>query len=314
MCAHNKVVKVKQNPSILVVDDETSNSVHVVEALKQGGYNVATASDGFKALAACKVRLPDLILLDLNMPLMSGLDVYNRLRAEEKTRYIPVIFVKKKDEPGPALDKQMLEENPLLTKPLDTADVIALVKTILREKFLRDELRKKDGQLKELALTDTLTSFRNARFLTEFLKTELAQCARYKTPLTLLVLELDQHKEIQKGYGSKGADSVILQLAVILSRQNRRSDVLVRSATAEFAMVLTHTDKNGAIEVAERLRNSVAMSTFTVGESAIRVTVSIGLSEFAEHMDLDGQTLLSHARAAVAQGRAGGGNVTLLAE
>lgn len=305
----------KQSPSILIVDDEQANTTHVVELLKEGGYTVATASDGFKALAACKVRVPDLILLDLYMPLMSGMDVFNRLRTEEKTRHIPVIFLKKKEEPAPKLDKQALEENPLLTKPLEAQDVMALVKTILREKFLRDELRKKDGQLKELALIDPLTSFRNQRFLMEFLKTELAQCFRYQTSLSIVVIEPDQYKDIQKSHGAtKGTDSLLVQLAVILSRQNRKSDVLARSGTAEFTMVLTHTDKNGAVEVAERLRTVIEESTFTIGDAATRVTASIGVSQYMPEMDVEGTVLMSHARAALAQARTSGGNMTLIAE
>lgn len=307
--------QVKHNPSILVVDDDQANTTAVVDLLRSSGYTVATASDGFKALAACKVRLPDLILLDLYMPLMSGVDVFNRLRNEDKTRYIPVIFTKKKEEPLPQqMDQQILDDNPVLTKPFEGGDVIALVKTILREKLLRDELRKKEGQIKELSLVDPLTSLRNGRFLAEYLKTELAQCARYQTPLSVMIIEPDQYKDIQKSFGFKGADSLVLQLAVVLSRHNRRSDVLAHCSPTEFAMVLTHTDKNGAIEVAERVRLVIQQSTFTIGETVSPVTASIGISQFAENMDLDGITLLSHARAAVAQGRANGGNVTLLAE
>jgi two-component system, cell cycle response regulator len=305
---------VKQNPSILVVDDEQANTAQVSEILKQGGYNVATASDGFKALAACKVRLPDLILLDLYMPLMSGVDVYNRLRVEEKTKHIPVIFLKKKDEPGPALDKLQLEESTVLVKPVEPGDVTSLVKTVLREKFLKDELRKKEGQIRELTLSDPLTSFRNQRFLHEFLKTELAQCQRYDTPLSIVLVEPDQFRDILKGHGQKGTDSLLLQLAVILSRHNRKSDVLARTGNSEFTIVLTHTDKNGAVEVAERLRNIVAQSTFTLGETSLSVTVSLGISQFASQMDLDGSVLVSHARAALNQAKSSGGNMTLIAE
>jgi diguanylate cyclase (GGDEF)-like protein len=305
---------VKQNPSILVVDDEQANTAHVAELLKAGGYNVATASDGFKALAACKVRLPDLILLDLYMPLMSGVDVFNRLRNEEKTKHIPVIFLKKKEEPPPKLDKQALEDNPMLTTPVDGPDVMSLVKTILREKFLKDELRKKDGQIKELLLVDPLTSFRNQRYLLEFLKTELAQCFRYQTRLSVVVVEPDNFKELQKAHGAKGSDSLLSQLAVVLSRQNRNADVLVRSGPSEFTMVLTHTDKEGAINVAQRLCDTVFASTFTIGETPVRITVSIGITEYTAQMDIEGTVLMSHARAALAQAHNSGGNMILIAE
>jgi len=305
---------VKPNHSILIVDDEQANAILLAEVLKQQGYNVATASDGFKALAACKVRLPDLILLDLYMPLMSGLDVYNRLRNEEKTRHIPVIFLKKKDEPAPPIDKQSLEDFPILQKPLEATDLMVVVKTMLREKVLRDELRKKEGQLKELALTDPLTSFKNLRFLHEFLKTELSQCQRYNMALSLLLIEPDQYKELHRIHGQKGIDSLLLQLAVILTRQNRKSDLLARSGNHEFAIVLTHTEKNGAVEVAERFRMLIEQSTFTVGDSTVAVTVSIGVSEYTPEMDTEGNVLMSHARTALTQARSSGGNMTLIAE
>jgi two-component system cell cycle response regulator len=305
---------VKQISSILIVDDEQAINAQVAEALKNSGYTVSTASDGFKALAACKVRAPDLILLDLYMPLMSGLDVFQRLRSEEKTRFIPVIFLKKKEEAPVALDKLGLEDNPILTKPLEPNDVLAVVKTVLREKTLRDELRKKEGQIRELALVDPLTSFRNQRFLSEFLKAELTQCRRYETPLTLLLIEPDQTKEVHKAYGQKGLDSLLLQLAVIMSRHNRASDLLAKCAGCEFALVLTHTDQTGATEVSERLREGVAQATFTIGETALQITVSIGISQFNPNMDNEGTVLVSHARAALNQAHTSGGNVSLIAE
>jgi diguanylate cyclase (GGDEF)-like protein len=117
-----------------------------------------------------------------------------------------------------------------------------------------------------------------------------------------------------KGHGQKGTDSLLLQLAVILSRHNRKSDVLARTGNCEFTLVLTHTDKNGAVEVAERLRNIIGQSTFTVGETSMSVTVSLGISQFTSQMDLDGSILVSHARAALTQARSSGGNMTLIAE
>ena len=79
-------------------------------------------------------------------------------------------------------------------------------------------------------------------------------------------------------------------------------------------MVLTHTERQGAVEVAERVRTVVEQSIFTVGETSISLTVSLGISQFTPDMDLEGNTLLSHARAALAQARSSGGNMTLIAE
>lgn len=304
----------KPAQAILIVDDEAVNTTLVAEVMKSAGFAVSTASDGFKALAACKVRLPDLILLDLTMPLMSGVDVYNRLRAEEKTRYIPIIFLRTKAEQVPEIDKYQNDDQTVLVKPLEPTDLLTVVKTVLREKALRDELRKKEGQLKELQLTDPLTSFRNARFLHEFIMTELAQCRRYKHTLSMVLCEPDQAKEIMKGHGQKGLDSILLQLAVILSRGNRKSDVLARSGGSEFAVVLPHTERQGAVEVAERLRETVQAATFTVGDQTVRITLSVGVCQYTTAMDDEGAVLMSHARTALNQAKTTGGNQTLIAE
>ena len=299
----------KQNSSILIVDDDPAIITCLSEILKQAGHGVAFAADGFKALAACKMRIPDLIILDLYMPLMSGSDVFKRLRTEERTRNIPVLFIKCKEDPVPQLDRQTLDEYPLLIKPCDPAELLGVVKTALREKHLKDELRKREAQIKELGLSDGLTSLRNMRYLSEFLKAELSQCHRYKTPLGLLVLEPDQTKEIQKAHGQKGIDSMLLQLAVVLTRGNRSSDQVVRSGPLEFAVVLPHTEQPGSTEVAQRLAKAVAKATFTVGDATTALTVSVGICQFTPDMDVDGSKLLTQARSALAQAKALGGNM-----
>ena len=83
----------KQSHNILVIDDEPAHTMLISELLRRAGYAVAAANDPFKALAACKVRTPDMIILDLHMPIMGGMDVFERLRSEERTNSIPIIFL-----------------------------------------------------------------------------------------------------------------------------------------------------------------------------------------------------------------------------
>ncbi len=302
----------KESQCVLIVDDQQAELTLVAEFLKNSGFTVTLVSDGFKALAACKVRVPDLILLDLQMPLISGLDVFNRLALDEKTKYIPVIFLRAEGQSSANLKE--LEDNPILVKPLEPQDVLSLVKTVLREKTLKDELRKKDSQVKELSLTDNLTSLRNARYLFEFLHTELSQCSRYNNLLSVLTIEVDYPKELMKHYGQKGVDSLLAQLAVVMARGLRKADLLSRTGPFEFVLALPFTNADGAIEVAERIRINVAEGVFTFGDKTGTTTVSIGVCQFRADMDTDGTMLLSYARAAMGQARDSGGNQTFMAE
>lgn len=298
---------------ILVVDDEQVNTVLLSEVLRDAGYAVDAANDGFKAIAACKVRTPDVIILDLTMPLMGGMAVYQRLKKEEKTSHIPIIFLGTREEPLPDLGSDPDNED-ILFKPVQPNELLSRVKSVLREKALKDELRKKELQIKELSLNDNLTDLKSTRYMQEFLKLAIKQARRYGVPLSVVVMEVDNSNDLLKHYGQKVSDEVVSQMATIIGGQMRDSDIVVRSGPFEFTVGLTVTPRDGAIEVAERLRTSVADNSFKAGKDNISITVGVGICQFANHMDDDGKVLLSHARAAVEHAHKEGGNRSLMAE
>jgi two-component system cell cycle response regulator len=305
---------VKTSNNILVVDDEQAHAMLITELLRRAGYTVASANDPFKALAACKVRTPDLVILDLHMPLMGGMDVFERLRAEDKTSNIPIIFLGNKDKPIPPFKSDETQAEDVIFKPFEPNELLSRVRNLLKVKQLRDELKNKDAQISELQMLDPLTSLKTPRYLNEFLVNGLKQGKRYGVPLSVVILEVDQHRELIKAIGKAAADSVIKQLSEILAKAMRDSDIVVRSGEFEFTLALTATAVTGAIEVAERLRNKIAQTAFIVGEMDFNITVSLGLCEYNKSMDDEGKILLSHARAALQQGHLSGGNVTLKAE
>ncbi len=304
----------KPAQKILVVDDEHAITLLLSEVLKDAGYTVDSANDGFKAIAACKVRTPDVIVLDLNMPLMGGMAVYQRLKKEEKTSHIPIIFLGSRDEPVPDIVGEEPENEDIIFKPVQPTELLNRVKSILREKALRDELRKKELQIKELSLTDNLTELKSLRYLQEFLKLGIKQARRYGVPLSVVIMEVDNHKDLLKHYGQKTADTVIAQIADIVGKQMRDSDIVVRSGAFEFTVGLTVTPRDGAIEVAERLRTTIQDMSFRAENDTLNLTVGVGICQFAPHMDDDGKVLLSHARAAVEHAHKDGGNRSLMAE
>lgn len=304
----------KPAQKILVVDDEHSITLLLSETLKDAGYTVDSANDGFKAIAACKVRTPDVIILDLNMPLMGGMAVYQRLKKEEKTSHIPIIFLGSVDEPVPDIVGDEPENEDIIFKPVQPTELLNRVKSILREKALRDELRKKEVQIKELSLTDNLTELKSLRYLQEFLKLGIKQARRYGVPLSVVIMEIDNHKDLLKQYGQKTTDTVISQIAEIVGKQMRDSDIVVRSGAFEFTVGLTVTPRDGAIEVAERLRTTIQDTAFKADNDTLNLTVGVGICQFAPHMDDEGKVLLSHARAAVEHAHKDGGNRSLMAE
>lgn len=304
----------KQSHNILVVDDEQAHTMLISELLRRAGYTVAIANDPFKAIAACKVRTPDVVVLDLHMPLMGGMDVFDRLRAEEKTSGIPIIFLGNRNQPVPKFKMDEPHHEDVLFKPFEPNELLSRIRTLLKVKALRDELKRKENQLSELSLIDPLTNLKTPRYLTEFLRTGLKQAKRYNVPLSVVVLEMDQAREFLREFGQNASDDVISQLSQLVAKQMRDSDIVVRTGQFEVTVALTATDVAGAIEVAERLRNAVARTPFVTGSMEYNMTVSLGICGFSKSMDDEGKILMSHARAAVSQGHLSGGNITLKAE
>ena len=306
----------KTNTEILVVDDDQSLTLVLSEVLKSAGYSVVVAHDGFKAIAACKVRAPDLIVLDINMPLMTGAEVMNRLRADERTLDVPLIFLGSRDQASQAINfaDDELSDYDIVLKPFDPRELLSRIKGQLKQKQLRDKLKEKELLLANVSLSDPLTDLKSPLYLQEFLKTAIRQSRRYGIPFTIAVVELDNFQAVRKSMGPENSDKLLAEIARHLTSQMRSSDVAARTGAFDFTVVLTVTNKEGAIEFAERARTLIQSTDFVINNQPIRVTISVGLCQFVDNMDNEGKTVISHARAALNQGHESGGNVTLMAE
>ena len=302
--------------SILVVDDDQALTLVLSEVLQSAGYKVIAAHDGFKALAACKVRTPDVIILDINMPLMGGVEVMNRLRADEKTRDVPLIFLGSRDQASKAMQvyDEDLSDYDIVLKPFDPRELLSRVKSQLKQKELRDNLKEKEQLLQELAIADPTTDLKSPLYLKEFLKTAIRQSRRYGIPFTIAIAELDNYQTLKQSLEQSDCEQLLSGVARHISTQMRSSDVAARTGECEFTIVLTVTDKEGAIEFAERARTLIQTSSFDINNNPVNVTLSFGLCQFVDTMDNDGRIVISHAKLALEQGHDSGGNVTLMAE
>lgn len=299
-----------------MVDDDQSLTLVLSEVLQSAGYKVVVAHDGFKAIAACKVRTPDVIILDINMPLMGGVEVMNRLRADEKTRDVPLIFLGSREQTSKAtqLTDDDLSDYDIVLKPFDPRELISRVKGQLKQKALKDKLKEKEQLLEQLSLADPLTDLKSPVYLKEFLKTGIRQARRYGIPFTIAIAELDNYKALKDSLGKEGTDQLLATVTKHITSQMRSSDVAARTGEFEFTIVLTVTDREGAVEFAERARTLIQTSSFDILNNPTNVTISIGLCQFVDTMDNDGKIVLSHAKLALQQGHDSGGNVTLMAE
>jgi diguanylate cyclase (GGDEF)-like protein len=256
---------------VLVVDDEKQNRDLLTELLHEE-CRVILAKNSAQALERAGEQQPDLILLDVLMPEMNGFEVIQRLKNDDRTRHIPVIFIS-------ALDSPSDEERGL---DLGAVDYIAkpfhppIVRKRVRNHLLSVHHRR---LLEKLAMIDSLTEIANRRRYDTQLESEWRRCARSGSPLSLMIIDVDHFKAYNDNFGHAAGDRVLRSIALAMSGQvGRPGDLVARYGGEEFAILLPLTERRAARLMAEELRCLVEGLHLAHPHSPVApvVTISIG--------------------------------------
>ena len=257
---------------ILVVDD-TGINIEILNGLLGDEYDVLSALDGEFALEIARDDKPDLILLDIIMPDMDGFEVCRRLKEDEATRDIPVIFITAKTDENSIEKAYDVGGADYVTKPFRPKELMIRVKKELK-------LQEVMLELKLMALIDPMTKLYNRRYFSKISKHLLAISKREKSDLSIIMLDIDRFKAVNDKYGHQAGDDAIIALSSKLMTHKREADILCRYGGEEFVMLLPNTSQEGARVVAERIREDIEHSTIslTTGQD-LSLTVSIGISK-----------------------------------
>lgn len=300
-------------PTILVADDEPSNRSLLQRRLERAGYSVVTARDGREAIDNARETLPDLILLDVMMPVMDGLEACRVIKADEATRDIPVIFLSARDETDVKVNGLSLGANDYISKPFKAEELLARVDVAMRIKREQDHLRstvveaKADAETAlESAMTDALTGLLNRYGLQRVLPREHAEAQRYGRQLSCLMIDVDNFKSVNDTYGHPAGDIAIQQVAEILIEAVRHSDTACRYGGEEFLVLLPETNLDGAITLAEKIRETAASRTFGDSAHTFNLTLSAGAAMLAEIES--GNDMIARADIALYHAKARGRN------
>ena len=263
---------------VLVVEDSPEISALINLTLRIEGYQVTQASNGIQALELASSLLPDLILLDVMMPGMSGFEAAQKLKDQTETRNIPIIFVTAKSELREVVHGLETAVD-YISKPFAVPELVARVGAALRMKKLQNELRKSNEELSRLALTDGLTGLLNRRGLDQQLEDEIWRARRFDHGLALLVFDLDRFKLVNDTWGHAQHDIALRAFSEVLMNSSRRVDKVARFGGEEFVLLLPATDAEGVAIVAEKVREATEMMEIECppcGDVVLHVTVSGG--------------------------------------
>src|SRR5256714_8778431 len=277
-----------KRPRILVVDDHEDNIELLRARLEARGYEVDGANDGYQALEQVEKVCPDLILLDVMMPKMDGMEVVRRLKAKISSKelpFIPVIMQTALDSTENKVEGLDAGADDYITKPINFAELEARVNSLLRIKALQSDLAARERELSELndnlrqiSLTDGLTQIENRRSLEDRLHDMWQHSVRLHEPLALVMCDIDKFKSVNDHYGHQAGDSVLKEFAQLLKTEAREIDRVGRYGGEEFLLILPGTVLDGAVTFAERLREEVESHTFTYTGGTLCRTMSCGVA------------------------------------
>ncbi|THD43197.1 MAG: PleD family two-component system response regulator [Bradyrhizobium sp.] len=271
---------------ILIVDDRATSAERLRHALS-AHHTVSVEPDAHEALFKAAEDNVDLIIVSLGLAGYDGLRLCSQIRSLERTRNLPILAVADLEDRQRMLRGLELGVNDFLTRPVDRNELLARVRTQLRQKRYADSLREKVQQSIELALFDPLTGLNNRRFLENHLATMLDNSRGRRSPLTLMILDIDHFKRVNDTYGHGAGDEVLKGFADRLRGIIRGGDLLCRLGGEEFVIVMPGVDLAAAARIAERARLTIEQDQFVIDASgqAIPVTVSIGVAERAQEDD-----------------------------
>ncbi len=289
-------------PSILVVDDNPENLSVALNFLAEKQFEMAVATDGNSALESAQLVKPQLILLDVMLPDISGFELCKQLKTDPVLSETPIIFMTALDEPQYKVQGFKAGGVDYVTKPLERLELLARVDNHLRIRQQTTTLKtanrnlqqanktlqlrnrtvtENNRKLQQLVHIDGLTQVGNRRCFDERLNQEWLRLRRERMPLSLILFDIDYFKAYNDRYGHPAGDTCLAQIAQAVKLLLKRpGDLLTRYGGEEFAIILPNVDAAGAIYVADRIQTEIARLEIHHESSSVSnyVTVSQGIS------------------------------------
>jgi diguanylate cyclase (GGDEF)-like protein len=258
---------------VLIVDDVPTN-VQALALLLKDEYDVKVATGGARALElASQDPVPDLILLDVQMPEINGYDVFKLLKEESSTAKIPIIFITGKDAAEDEEYGLELGAVDYIAKPIRPSIVKARVKTHIT-------LKQQHDQLVRMATRDQLTGLYNRHFLSDILEKKVSESKRHNKVLSVVIVDIDHFKNVNDTFGHLMGDIILKAVAKIMESSARKEDVAARFGGEEFIIVLDNCTADDALVKAEKLRSEIE----ALHPEGILVTASFGVAQLQPDM------------------------------
>jgi len=289
---------------ILIVDDEEQTRETLAELVSALGYETGSAANGQEAVAMLRRERYDLVLTDLLMPGMDGLDVVREIRA--MTQDLPVLVITGHSSVQTAVESVRAGASDYIEKPVN----LEALQMRIQRAFDYADLVTSSAEYRRRATVDALTGLHNFGYFQEHIQREIESARRYDYPLSVLMIDMDHLKIYNDAHGHTAGNIVLKQLGTLLRSNVRKTDIACRFGGEEFAIILPHTGKKDAYLLCDRLRATIEETRFD-GEEVMpagRITVSSGVATFPDDAN-NAEDLVTHADEALYAAKRGGRNL-----
>ena len=297
--------------TIVVADDDRLTRELLADTLRAHGFTVEAVADGQAAVERVARGGVDLVLLDVLMPRLSGLEACRLLKGMTQDSFLPVLLVTVKTDTASRVEGLKIGADDYVSKPFDERELTARVEAMLRIKRLHDHVVEARAKLEQLSVHDTLTSLYNYRYLHTRLTEEFKRAERYHDPLACMVIDVDRLQSHNEAQGRGLGDAILKFVADAIRRSVREVDVVARFGGDEFLVVLPSTHFAGSVTVAERIFRDVVERPFTLESGrSTRVSLSMGVALYPSRDVRTKDALLRAADSALSTAkREGGGRI-----
>ncbi|EYF04351.1 GGDEF domain-containing protein [Chondromyces apiculatus] len=293
---------------IVVADDDKVTRDMLADILRRAGHLVELVEDGQEAVERVARGGIDLVLLDVGMPRLSGLEACRLLKGMSPDSFIPVVLITVKTDTHSRVEGLKIGADEYVCKPLEEQELLARVNAMLRIKALHDQVAAQRAHLDRLSSHDERTGLYNYRYLHTRLTDEFKRAERYHEPFACILADIDQLQALNEAGGRGLGDAAIQRVAEGLRRSVREVDVVARYGGDEFLVVLPSTHFAGAVIVAERIWREVSERTVEHEGQYHRFSVSIGVALYPSREVRTKDALLRAVETALNEAKRDGGN------
>ena len=270
--------KKKSDINVLIVDDDLSVRNTMDEYIANAGFSTLAASSAEEAIELIEKNSFAVVITDIRLPGLGGLELTKVIKQKNGSDVIVVTGYSDDYSYEEAIN---IGASDFVIKPVRLEELLLRLRRVLKERQLSTERTRMMQKLQKLATTDGLTKLYNSRSFYSQLELEVDRYNRYKHPLSLLLLDIDNFKEFNDNFGHLEGDKVLVRFSQIIKSCLRINDSAYRYGGEEFTVILPETNGDEAKTVAQRIRSSLETEKFKpIPDRNAKITISIGVTQY----------------------------------